>query len=246
MEKIYYILKLCRLSFYSSEIFSYEIEEIVEVFFKPFDPPKTKEESKIDNNDEVCLEEQIPEENIKLELSPIQNMNESMPKFGSNEKKMNERIFLDDDKMQEKFDMEENMDMTSKMNFPTIKKPSYQVENLRLIQLLFSYFEKKTELINPTSAGYFSKLINSLLNKKFDNVSIFILKTNRFKMMYYIEKNPMAIENIFKFLHLSSVSDFVSRLIRLDNPNLLDEYNKPSPLFLVKLISNYFSQNIGI
>lgn len=246
MEKIYYILKLCRLSFYSSEIFSYEIEEIVEVFFKPFDPPKTKEESKIDNNDEVCLEEQIPEENIKLELSPIQNMNESMPKFGSNEKKMNERIFLDDDKMQEKFDMEGNMDMTSKMNFPTIKKPSYQVENLRLIQLLFSYFEKKTELINPTSAGYFSKLINSLLNKKFDNVSIFILKTNRFKMMYYIEKNTMAIENIFKFLHLPSVSDFVSRLIRLDNPNLLDEYNKPSPLFLVKLISNYFSQIVGI
>lgn len=55
-------------------------------------------------------------------------------------------------------------------------------------------------------------------------------------MMFYIEKNPETLENFFKFLSYSSMSDLISRIIRLDNPNLLDEYNKPAPLFLVKFL----------
>lgn len=54
-------------------------------------------------------------------------------------------------------------------------------------------------------------------------------------MMFYIDKNPETLEHFFKFINYSSISEIISRIIRLDNPNLLDEYNKPAPLFLVKL-----------
>jgi len=51
--------------------------------------------------------------------------------------------------------------------------------------------------------------------------------------MFYIEKNPNIIENVCGYLTQSSISDFISRILRLDNPNLLDDYNKNIPLFMV-------------
>lgn len=53
--------------------------------------------------------------------------------------------------------------------------------------------------------------------------------------MYYLEKNSKILNNGLKFLKYGSISDFFSRLLRLDNPNLLDDYEKPIPLFLVNI-----------
>lgn len=59
-------------------------------------------------------------------------------------------------------------------------------------------------------------------------------------MMFYIEHNQKILENAYPFLNHGAVSDFISRILRLDNPNLLDDYNKAFPLFLVKYKFNFF------
>lgn len=183
-----------RYSFFSSEIFSYELEGLIELFFKP--PPKTvKEESKCEN-DEVCFgeksdikEEDIDDENFlsDLKISPVKS-NEKKEEIFENihneneeEKKLNEMII--GEKVNTSINMEEptnmNMNMKMNMNMTQKKMPEklhYNLENLYLLEFLFSYLEKKKiELLNPTSLGYFSKIINGLLNKKFDHVRLYLI-----------------------------------------------------------------------
>ena len=54
-------------------------------------------------------------------------------------------------------------------------------------------------------------------------------------MIRYLEKNEKTLYIALRYLNHIAVSDFISRVIRLDNPNLLDDYNKPNPLFLVNI-----------
>lgn len=146
------------------------MEDIVEVFFKPIEEIH-KEESKWDH-DEVCLE-QIPDENV-LQISPIKKMeynSDLKNKNSLNEKKLNE-MTLDGDKSIELMSIGEDIDMMSKKQTFKTEKAIYQIENLNLLNFLFSYFKKKPELINSTSMGYFSKILHALLNKKFDHVKI--------------------------------------------------------------------------
>ena len=97
-------------------------------------------------------------------------LNEIM--IDDNEQMMEKKVI--GERMIEEINMEEttNIDM---MNAKTMekKKPQFKAENLELMDFLFSYFDKKDDLINPTTLGYFSKIINALLNKKFDHVLIF-------------------------------------------------------------------------
>lgn len=75
-------------------------------------------------------------------------------------------------KMIEPLSMDETVNMTAKTKMPI--KTLYDLENLYILEFLFSYLEeKKKHLINPTSLGYFSKIMNALLNKKFDHVLFF-------------------------------------------------------------------------
>lgn len=143
------------------------MEDIVEAFLKPVE--MQKEESKCDN-DEVCLEEQIPDENA-LQISPIKNMQYNSDLKNKNlmsEKKLNEMMLVGD-KSIEQMSIDEEFDMSKKQIFKP-EKPTYQIENLNLLEFLFSYLKIKTELINSTSMGYFSKIVNALFNKKFDHV----------------------------------------------------------------------------
>ena len=98
------------------------------------------------------------------------------------DKKLNEMIIDNNENMMEKKVIGErviagiNMEETSEMdmmNAKTImvnKITEFRAENLELLDFLFSYLDKKDDLINPTTLGYFSKIINALLNKKFDYV----------------------------------------------------------------------------
>lgn len=58
--------------------------------------------------------------------------------------------------------------------------------------------------------------------------------------MFYLEKNQFVLENCYSHITQSSMSEFISRIVRLDNPNLLDDYNKHQALFLVYKRCSFF------
>ena len=150
-------------------MFSYELDGLIEVFFK--ERPKSLKDSKFEN-DEVCLgesdvkEDDIADDNFfaDLRISPCKSIDK---KFLISEKTGSENE--EEKKNNSMINMDEAMDMTGKKRMP--QKLQYNLDNLYVLEFLFSYLEKnKIEFLNPTSLGYFSKILNALLNKKFDHV----------------------------------------------------------------------------
>lgn len=138
---------------------------MIELFFKETTPSHI--ENLKSENDEVLLEEiQLKEEEIPDEKSEIGFKKNAETQENEVEKKMNEMNIVGD--IGGSINMDEAIDMSK-----TVKKPSklqWNVDNLELLDFFFSYLEKKPYLINSTSLGYFFKIANALLNKKFDHV----------------------------------------------------------------------------
>ncbi len=69
--------------------------------------------------------------------------------------------------------MEHNMMMTGARfgvgGFNVERKKSINYDNCVNLHFLFDYLDVKNQL-NYTSFGYFSKIINSIFNKRFDDV----------------------------------------------------------------------------
>ena len=179
----------CRYSFFSSEVFSYELDGLIEVFFK--ERPKSLKDSKFEN-DEVCLgesdvkEDDIADDNFfaDLRISPCKSIDKKFlisEKTGNeNEEEKKNNSMMIGEKVIRSINMEEAMDMTGKKRMP--QKLQYNLDNLYVLEFLFSYLEKnKIEFLNPTSLGYFSKILNALLNKKFDHV-----RENHFFQNFFI------------------------------------------------------------
>ena len=166
-------LCLCEHSEIKEEDIPEEKPELTE--FSPIKDEKNAEfyENLNDNEEEKKINEMIDGVDADMKLNEIM--------IDDNEQMMEKKVI--GERMIEEINMEEttNIDM---MNAKTMekKKPQFKAENLELMDFLFSYFDKKDDLINPTTLGYFSKIINALLNKKFDHVLIFFF----FKVFYLL------------------------------------------------------------
>lgn len=47
-----------------------------------------------------------------------------------------------------------------------------------------------------------------------------------------MEKHPVSYESLLARMQFSYIANIMGRFLKLDNPNLLDNYNRAEPLFL--------------
>lgn len=47
-----------------------------------------------------------------------------------------------------------------------------------------------------------------------------------------MEKHPVSYENLLARMQFSYIANIMGRFLKLDNPNLLDNYNRTEPIFL--------------
>lgn len=84
-------------------------------------------------------------------------------------------------------DMENNMMMTAGRfgfeGFNAEKKKEVNYDNCNNLHFLFDYLSSKTQL-NYTSFGYFAKILNSIFNKRFDDVHFYIDSIHFFLNIY--------------------------------------------------------------
>lgn len=169
-----------KFPFNSSEIFFLELEDIINAFFV-----ERSHEEQVNTSEKIMDPEDENNEMMEkcigylskfdLVSSPKKQKKESGNKF----EPQNPVVLDDDDMMGRRFSpfkpMDNHFDLFKQKSFQSINEDTNQMTyNYELLDHLFSFLEDLQKPLNLTLAGYFSKVIHALMNKKFMDVRLFL------------------------------------------------------------------------
>lgn len=204
--------KFCqKFPFNSSEIFFLELEDIINAFFI-----EKTEENKFSFPSDVFSEPQTEENNEMIEkcigyLSKFDMISSPKKKNSSQNNNINQKNDEEergDNTMMNKFfpfkPLDNHFDLFSKTKShqSLVLSENNQINyDYELLDHLFSFVENSQKQLNLTLAGYFSKVIHALMNKRFMDVSFFIfsliLNKKKYFYQFFLKKNP-KVNGLFR------------------------------------------------